>query len=85
MLIKHLTLLDFKFEATADYRIDPISKTNTEDQVYTFKSHSSIKYKAKSLLYAAHLAIKLPPLEFCILKIINKRNCIFFELILVNV
>lgn len=85
MLIKHLTLLDFKFEATADYRIDPISKTNTEDQVYPFKSHSSIKYKAKSLLYAAHLAIKLPPLEFCILKIINKRNCIFFELILVNV
>lgn len=71
MLIKHLTLLDLKFEATADYRIDPGSKANTEDQVYPFKSHSSIKYKAKSLLYTSHLAIKLPPLKFCIPKKIN--------------
>lgn len=68
MLVKHLTLLDLKFEATADCRIDPVSEANTEDQVYPFKSHSSIKYKAKILLCTAHLAIKLPPLKFCIPK-----------------
>lgn len=85
MLVKCLTLVDLKLEATADYRIDPVSEANTEDQVYPFKSHSSIKYKAKSLLYTAHLTIKLPPLKFCIPKNFNKRNCIFFELILINV
>lgn len=54
MFKKHLTLLDLKFEATAGCR-DLISKTSIEDKrACPFRSHSSIKYKAKGLLYTAH-------------------------------
>lgn len=74
MFIKALTLLDLKFEVTTGCR-ELVSKTNTEDKkVCPSRSHSSIKYKAKSLLYTV---IWLSNCHCQNNNNNNKRNCLF--------